>query len=121
MYINKISMALIICLSSVACTNKSIESDFTIGNNYNIDTPKELLKLARRIQKNDSIIEEDWARLFSSEGYKSYLINRDSLFKKDLIKRAMLIAFHPEIQIQRDSIISLPIQLNNDFFSLLSE
>jgi len=85
---------------------------------YNIESAQKVIAIARSLQNDVEINENDWNELFRSKGYQNYLIYSDSIYKKDIIKDAIITVFNENHQEKLDSLLSIPIKLDQDFFKL---
>ena len=85
---------------------------------FNISSAQMVMSIARDIDAGKTLNENTWDELFSSPGYKNYLVYRDSTWKKDLIKEAMLTVFDASNSSKLDSLMSLTVTLDDNFFKL---
>lgn len=110
---------IIILVFSLSCKT---EGGKTMGRidylEFNTTSASKVLELAGMIQEGQNINALQWQELFKTDGYRNYLIYSDSLRKKELIKEVMLTVFNEDNQTTLDSLLSLPVEMNSNYFKL---
>ncbi len=120
---NKIAQALMFILILFGCTSNSENSGSTnaiskANIEFNIGAAQMVIDIARDIEAGKALDENTWDELFNSPGYKNYLVYRDSVWKKDLIKEAMFTVFDASNSSRLDSLMNLTVKLDKNFMKL---
>jgi hypothetical protein len=79
----------------------------------NTDSADMFIEVAETISSGGSIPDEKWERLFETQGYR--ILNRSASLLEHF-KNDMRVAFDPEMQPLRDSILSAPVPLKDTAF-----
>jgi hypothetical protein len=85
---------------------------------FTTESAEKAIGIARLLLDNKNVSDEDWEKLFNSEGYKNYLIYSNSLAQKNSIKDALETVFDPDKQHELDSLLSLPVVMDKNFYRL---
>lgn len=88
------------------------------NNQFTTVSAQKALQIAERLMQSDSVSMADWDDLFQSVGYRNYLIYSDSLAKRQLIQNAIQTVFDPGRQDELDSLLSIPLQMDANYFRL---
>jgi hypothetical protein len=104
----------------LACGTVSKNGDANYYSEYKFTTESAVMAfdIAKRLLDRESVSEEDWENLFESEGYRNYLIYSNSNSQRKSIRNAIEVVFDPRRQEELDSLIVLPIIMNENYFSL---
>ncbi|MEM6738126.1 MAG: DUF5700 domain-containing putative Zn-dependent protease [Bacteroidota bacterium] len=121
--VHQIALVLIFTLILFSCTPNSENSENTdsiskANIEFNIGSAQMVIEIARDIEAGKALDENIWDELFSSPGYKNYLVYRDSVWKKDLIKEAMFTVFDDSNSSKLDSLMELTVKLDKNFMKL---
>lgn len=120
---NKIALPLIFTPILFGCTHNYENSGNTnsiskANIEFNIGSAQMVIEMARDIDAGKALDENTWDELFSSPGYKNYLVYRDSVWKKNLIKEAMFTVFDDSNSSKLDSLMNLTVKLDKNFMKL---
>ena len=87
----KINYILLLFLVTLSCKNEEVKkaSQKRHYPEFNITSANKFMELASKVGKNQNISDQEWQELFSSDGYRNYLIYSDSLSKNALRKRSI--------------------------------
>ncbi len=95
-------------------STSGLESDISI----NTRSAERVIEIARDIRSGATMDDSTWDDLFHTAGYQHYLVYRDSITKREMIKEAMLIVFDTSNSARLDSLLDLTIKLDHNFLKL---
>ena len=96
-------------------TNKIEKADIE----FNIESAEKVIKIAKDVSSGKIIDQTRWDELFSSAGYKNYLVYSDSSQKREMIKEAMITVFDTSKKELLDSLLNEHVVLDRNFMKLL--
>lgn len=111
---HRLLLLLLLPLSIFSCRNDA----FT--DKYSTDAVVGILDIGDNVRSGKVIDDETWERLFDTEGYRKYLATSRRDVLCSMIKEATFLAFSPEKDAERDSLLLLCPHAN-DFQTLMSQ
>ncbi|QSE98965.1 DUF5700 domain-containing putative Zn-dependent protease [Fulvivirga lutea] len=109
-----------ISLILLACVRPSNNGKSSQYSEYNFTTESAVkaIEIAKLLQANKNVSDEEWESLFNSEGYSNYLIYSNSPSQKREIKAAVETVFNPAYEDKLDSLMNIPLLMDQDYFKL---
>ena len=114
-----------LCLSTLLSCKKQDKLNPSTDIKYhrsiykvNLESAQKAVTILKRLTNGEVVSEAEWDDLFSSPGYKHYLVYADSLKKKALLKECFQLAFNPELRKRKDSLLQRPLAMHDEFFKL---
>ena len=108
-------LIVLLALTFIACQPQTdLPTAPTLNNKYSTASAEQALNLAQQLANGKQPTEQQWATLFESDGYQSYLCGFDEEQRKNYIRSALTAIFSEDHISQRDSLLAMPMPIDQD-------